>query len=263
MLAVEQGGRRLDNYDTFLGGIYRKLGFEEVNRFPWDEAQKPADWDKAVFKDFNNGEPDYLYMEYRPQGGLIDKLVDSGKLDVPTPVQAADDVDLKRFDDRLKKTADQGSVGFLPSADKNTILRSTAAAVDDPNRLQTAADALVARQVQQSGFKSSREFNDFHLAQDAELDAFLSDPDRLKRALVNDMSAVEGTGLGAGDIDDMIVTALLNNNPSTKGLLRSKAGLDGGARVRYEAQLRAMTIKELRAEINRSFDPRHGLKSVQ
>jgi len=106
LLGIEQGGRKLDNYDTFLSGIYKRLGFEEVSRSPWDEARKPADWDKTVFRDFNNGEPDYLFMEYKPQGGLIDRLVDSGKLDVPNqiPAQIADDVDLSRFDDTLKAT---------------------------------------------------------------------------------------------------------------------------------------------------------------
>jgi len=66
MLAVEQGGRRLDNYDTFLSKIYKRLGFEEVNRFPWDDGLKPADWDTKAFVDFNGGKPDYLYMEYKP-----------------------------------------------------------------------------------------------------------------------------------------------------------------------------------------------------
>jgi len=66
MMAIAQGGRKLDNYDTFLSSIYKRLGFEEKGRFKWDESQKPTDWDYNQYKDFNDGRPDYVFMEYKP-----------------------------------------------------------------------------------------------------------------------------------------------------------------------------------------------------
>ena len=105
MLAIEQGARKLDNYDTFLTGIYKKLGFVETERFPWDESIKPDDWNYDTYWEWNKGRPDYVFMEYKPAGGLVDQLVDGGKLDVPnTPAAVADDIDLSRFDDTLKDT---------------------------------------------------------------------------------------------------------------------------------------------------------------
>lgn len=52
MLAVSEGGRRLDNFDTALPTIYGAAGFVPVARLKWDEKQKPKDWDKGVFKNY-------------------------------------------------------------------------------------------------------------------------------------------------------------------------------------------------------------------
>lgn len=68
-LAVEQGGTKLDAFDTILPQVYAMAGFVEVGRDPWVEKFKPADWDKQTFNDYNNGEPDIVYMEY--QGAAV------------------------------------------------------------------------------------------------------------------------------------------------------------------------------------------------
>lgn len=65
-LAVEQGGTKLDAFNTVLPKLYGFSDFVEVGRDPWNEEYKPDDWDYEVFKDFNNGRPDIVYMEYRP-----------------------------------------------------------------------------------------------------------------------------------------------------------------------------------------------------
>jgi hypothetical protein len=65
-LAVEQGGTKLDAFNTVLPKLYGLSDFVEVGRDPWNDEYKPDDWDYEVFKDFNNGRPDIVYMEYRP-----------------------------------------------------------------------------------------------------------------------------------------------------------------------------------------------------
>lgn len=65
-LAVEQGGTKLDAFDTVLPDIYSINGFKEVGRDSWNEDYKPDDWNKQTFGLYNNGEPDIVYMEYDP-----------------------------------------------------------------------------------------------------------------------------------------------------------------------------------------------------
>ncbi len=69
-LAVEQGGRKLDCFDTQLPTLYEANGFREVRREPWNEEYKPAGWSKEQFAKFNKGEPDIVYMEYDPNKPL-------------------------------------------------------------------------------------------------------------------------------------------------------------------------------------------------
>ena len=62
--AVEQGGTKLDAFDTVLPDLYSTMGFRESGRLPWDDAQAPDEWNKAVFSAFNEGEPDVSFMAY-------------------------------------------------------------------------------------------------------------------------------------------------------------------------------------------------------
>ena len=64
-LAIQNGGKKLDCFDTFLPKIYKKFGFVEVDRVKWNEEYKPTNWDKEFFKQYNNGEPDVVYMELK------------------------------------------------------------------------------------------------------------------------------------------------------------------------------------------------------
>jgi hypothetical protein len=66
-LAVQEGGTKLDAFDTVLPEIYEIAGFKEVDRDPWNPEVKPDDWDEKVFGEFNNGKPDIVYMKYRPK----------------------------------------------------------------------------------------------------------------------------------------------------------------------------------------------------
>ena len=43
--AVEVGGVKLDHFDGFLSGLYRKYGFTDVTEmYEWDEQYKPKSW---------------------------------------------------------------------------------------------------------------------------------------------------------------------------------------------------------------------------
>lgn len=61
-LAVQEGGRRLDCFDTVLPTIYGANGFKAVARTPFDENYQPDGWDKKTFSAFNGGKPDVVFM---------------------------------------------------------------------------------------------------------------------------------------------------------------------------------------------------------
>lgn len=64
--AVEQGGTKLDAYDTVLPKIYADAGFRPVSRARWNEEFAPDGWNKEVYETYNNGEPDVVAMVYDP-----------------------------------------------------------------------------------------------------------------------------------------------------------------------------------------------------
>lgn len=70
-LAIAQGAKKLDCYDTYLPKLYENFGFKEVKRDKWNEKFIPKNekgevvWDKKYFKQYNNGEPDVVYMELK------------------------------------------------------------------------------------------------------------------------------------------------------------------------------------------------------
>jgi hypothetical protein len=62
--AIENGGTKLDCFNTVLPDLYADYGFVAVARTKWDDSFAPADWNKETFKDFNGGEPDVVFMVY-------------------------------------------------------------------------------------------------------------------------------------------------------------------------------------------------------
>jgi len=81
ILAVEQGGRKLDAFDTVLPTFYFNHGFVEAARRPWNEEFKPDDWDKETFRDFNNGEPDVVFMVFDPRANAVHTKARTAKSD--------------------------------------------------------------------------------------------------------------------------------------------------------------------------------------
>ncbi len=66
MLAVQEGGRKLDAFDVVLPHIYSKAGFKIASRLPWSDDEAPDGWNKEDFASFNGGEPDVVFMYYEP-----------------------------------------------------------------------------------------------------------------------------------------------------------------------------------------------------
>jgi hypothetical protein len=61
-LAVAAGGTRLDAFETILPEFYAAHGFVASSRLPWDDTQAPEGWNKEAFAEFNNGEPNVVFM---------------------------------------------------------------------------------------------------------------------------------------------------------------------------------------------------------
>jgi hypothetical protein len=86
LLAVQNGGTKLDCFDIYLPGIYSKVGFKAVARNNWVEKYKPDGWNKDYFSKYNNGEPDVVFMIYDPNNVAEynrgdGKLIKSGDVD--------------------------------------------------------------------------------------------------------------------------------------------------------------------------------------
>lgn len=64
---VDQGGRRLEAFDTILPGNYSIAGFRPVARLRWDNDEKPDGWDFNLYKRWNGGKPDVVFMAYDPE----------------------------------------------------------------------------------------------------------------------------------------------------------------------------------------------------
>lgn len=63
-LAVDQGGKRLDCFDTALPHLYGASQFKAVARLKWDDQYAPEGWDKTKYTAYNKGEPDVVFMKY-------------------------------------------------------------------------------------------------------------------------------------------------------------------------------------------------------
>ena len=65
-IAVAEGGRKLDAFDTILPDIYSRSGFRAVARVAWNDAFAPAGWDYETYAKYNGGRPDVVFMVYDP-----------------------------------------------------------------------------------------------------------------------------------------------------------------------------------------------------
>lgn len=80
LLAIQNGGRQLDCFDTHLPDYYSLIGFKPVAKMKWDDEYIPEGWNKDNFKDYNNGEPaltagrrHVVFMVYDPNNDIEKK----------------------------------------------------------------------------------------------------------------------------------------------------------------------------------------------
>lgn len=64
-LSIDAGAFKLDNYDTYLTGIYEKNGFRVVSRLEFNEDYAPEGWNQE-----KHGTPDVVFMVYDPEGKI-------------------------------------------------------------------------------------------------------------------------------------------------------------------------------------------------
>jgi len=64
--AVQAGGKKLDAFNTYLPDIYKRVGFRPVSRIPWNDDFAPPNWNKEVFREYNNGQPDIMFFVHDP-----------------------------------------------------------------------------------------------------------------------------------------------------------------------------------------------------
>lgn len=68
-LAIQEGGRRLDAFDTVLPHLYSKDGMKVQGRLPFNDEYAPDGWDYDAWKDYNGGRPDVVFMSHDPETG--------------------------------------------------------------------------------------------------------------------------------------------------------------------------------------------------
>jgi len=88
-LGVEQGGRKLDAFDTVLPDLYAMNGFKAVSRLNWNPNEAPDNWNPQEFMAFNRGQPDVVFMVYDPNnyndyqlndGQLVEDYADAASI---------------------------------------------------------------------------------------------------------------------------------------------------------------------------------------
>lgn len=65
-VAVRNGGRRVDIFDTYLPRLYSRAGFREVAHMSWNDEYAPIGWDHEKMKMYNGGRPNVIFMVYDP-----------------------------------------------------------------------------------------------------------------------------------------------------------------------------------------------------
>ena len=75
-LAIQEGGRKLDAFDTILPHLYAQNGMTVASRLKFSENQKPDNWDYDTFSAFNGGSPDVVMMVFNPESWVPYKSTD-------------------------------------------------------------------------------------------------------------------------------------------------------------------------------------------
>lgn len=90
-IAVEQGGERLDAFNTFLPYVYSKSGFRAVAKLPFNREYAPEGWNYSYYAQSfpeTNGEPEVVFMVYDPDNASKDTTVLIDDYDVGSELQS-------------------------------------------------------------------------------------------------------------------------------------------------------------------------------
>jgi hypothetical protein len=105
-VAVPEGGRRLDAFDTYLPMVYSRTGFRSVAKLPFSREFAPENWNFDFFeKTLGNSDPDIMFMVYDPENAsaATDNLVEQYDDGIASQNAALSDV-AKRARDRDRES---------------------------------------------------------------------------------------------------------------------------------------------------------------
>jgi hypothetical protein len=122
-LAVQQGGKKLDAFDTVLPAIYSDNGFRAVARLKWNDEFAPPDWDYKTFGKFNGGRPDVVFMVHDPDNAKPYKPGDGKLVKSYDEAVALQDAAIKEID---KGKGKHPGEGYSKEAyvDKNGVIQT-------------------------------------------------------------------------------------------------------------------------------------------
>jgi hypothetical protein len=105
-VAVPEGGRRLDAFDTYLPMVYSRTGFRSVAKLPFSREFAPENWNFDFFeKTLGNSDPDIMFMVYDPENAsaTTDNLVEKYDDGIASQNEALSDV-ARRARDRERES---------------------------------------------------------------------------------------------------------------------------------------------------------------
>jgi hypothetical protein len=65
-IAIKHGGDHLDCFETQLPELYAAAGMRPVARLKFNRDFVPPNWDYNLYREFNNGLPDVIFMAHDP-----------------------------------------------------------------------------------------------------------------------------------------------------------------------------------------------------
>lgn len=153
--AIENGGTKLDCFNTVLPDLYSDYGFVAVARTKWDDTFAPTDWNKETFKEFNGGEPDVVFMVYAggDRATIADRIGSFPEVDIESlPYSESYEAAQAKQEEALSDIARREKLEAIAKArPKNQIEQSVYLGIPvDDSELLAQADKEWAREEMES-----------------------------------------------------------------------------------------------------------------
>ena len=144
-VAVEQGGKRLDAFNTFLPSLYSRMGFKALAKLPFNKEYAPDGWSYEFYNRYfpqSGGEPEVVFMVYDPENASseTDVLVDDyddGSLLQREYLLVDEDTDQTSTADEIP-SVDRSAIEQLLSGQDLTTQRKFSVSPSNPNQLIAA-----------------------------------------------------------------------------------------------------------------------------